>query len=477
MSDAALFFANAVDGSGDSETGMRRKIYILSSLLAGFQDDLSEPVKPGSNAQTDTWTSLSHILRTGRAAVDNHPDPVLAVTGQFSLREDGKPRIKFLVATRHCSYPAARQRSDPDWEGSPGQRQDMQSEGRTKAKSLLKKLGPYVPQWPPSDIANLAHSLCRRDVDYQQHVRDVLTILTYFLSKPPRRSSDLMNNLIDFTLVRTYRLQYLRLVRGDQLWGSNPIRWLHALWHDSDRAATTNIEEALTITDYFTAKMLRERAGLQSTSVDSKGTVFPFNSRNAHRWSHLLLKCLQQFEKALGFVPQNAEPALGGDQSRLEQGRAKGERDYKYPAPPKPTKYKDVERARNALRILYNLIRSKAVVHLVPKSFAAIIRSRYDEVRMQDYQSGMIARLLMFPQLGVLTRYCRPLQNDQYQVCCASAEHPCHRCVVVPARPHALPGSFCHVIVLMDFIARVSNEESDPGKVTSSFAPSRSKQH
>ncbi|KAI0704779.1 hypothetical protein C8Q76DRAFT_752794 [Earliella scabrosa] len=225
-------------------------------------------------------------------------------------------------------------------------------------------------------------------VDYQQHVRDVLTILTYFLSKPPRRSSDLMNNLIDFTLVRTYRLQYLRFVRGDQLWGSNPIRWLHALWHDSDRAATTNIEEALTITDYFTAKMLRERAGLQSTSVDSKGTVFPFNSRNAHRWSHLLLKCLHQFERALGFVPQNAEPALGGDQSRLEQGRAKGERNYKYPAPPKPTKYKDVERARNALRILYNLIRSKAVVHLVPKSFAAIIRSRYDEVRMQDYQSG-----------------------------------------------------------------------------------------
>ena len=202
--------------------------------------------------------------------------------------------------------------------------------------------------------------LSYRNVDFNEHVVDVLTLVQYILDGTSESQSELLAKLVDFTLIRNHRLLFRRLVHAEQKWGSNPIRWIHSLWHKGFRTILP-VDQKIA----FTVLVLSE-AGLPSTAKNE----FHITSKNAPQWADFLLRCLKRLEAAVGFVPRNVEPQLGRPES-FGCGESV-EESFGRPTPPGP---ETIQYARTVVRVLHELARSKAIAHLVPADYAVAIDS------------------------------------------------------------------------------------------------------
>lgn len=223
-----------------------------------------------------------------------------------------------------------------------------------------------------------------RDVGLDHHVRDFVTMLKRGVEEPDDLDTT-RDTLMVFTLARTYRLLFNRLVNGEQIWGANPIRLIDSWWRDSPTCtmgvyigdesiaiSLSDLKDALRQAGVHPLDDTRERRGV---------SVFPLNSGNARLWTNILRRSLEDLESALGFV--RPSPRKRGPRKSQEFGTA-------HPPKDQATMYS----ALRAVWILYEFTRSKALAHLVPEVLAHEIRTRFGSRRSGDRKGKQGMRTL-----------------------------------------------------------------------------------
>ena len=207
--------------------------------------------------------------------------------------------------------------------------------------------------------------------------------------------------LVNFTLCRTYRSIFERLAHGERLWGANPIRLMHARWHDPTFVALhTSMDHSITVIDEYVCTVL-EQAGIASIGTtrgsELSKTTFLLNAQNAAKWADVMLSCLQDLERVFGPVPKKLDhdqtsSRTGGSGDNVGDG-AEGieresnvgvddEKDFGGPHP--PGNLDSYSTARKAVRVLYHLVGSKAVARLLTPDLSRYIRGEYDRMRKRD---------------------------------------------------------------------------------------------
>ncbi|TFK87399.1 hypothetical protein K466DRAFT_599505 [Polyporus arcularius HHB13444] len=186
--------------AGETETDIYRDITLLSVLLEDYRHGKSTllDAKQTGGSSSELWSHVSYVLAPGNNS-DTHGSNVVAVVGRI---EPGT--IVATVVAPNTSSEKARPK--------PVEVDQVDFLGIDEVADMFN---------------NLIETLLD-DVEFDVHLCDIMSIVSYLLQKHERPLDKAVtaSYLFDFIVLRCHRKLYARLASGITLWTQHPLEAL-----------------------------------------------------------------------------------------------------------------------------------------------------------------------------------------------------------------------------------------------------------
>ncbi|KAI0738366.1 hypothetical protein C8Q80DRAFT_1275874 [Daedaleopsis nitida] len=323
-----------------SEDSLLFDIYALSTILTKHRVDASQHADQ-ADKQLTFWCNLSFLLSTTFKGAQNNTkgaNSVVAVTGNLEITANSYT-ITAAVVARNDSRP-------------------LPTNNKANSEADAPRI-VHVDVQQDSDKAIELLEDPKTDIELEDHVRDVFTILLHCMTLSPDEKPLYLPYFTSFTALCTYRKLVSRLHVGPKTWGTNPIRIIYRKWSDTSLPPeSSELNQSILIKDPTVRHILGDDFHVPPGSGEN---TFLLNASTAGTWARVLLNAPQDLEAQTGLI------AIVGN----------GVGDAKYKTSPAPLN--DNERLLDAIIVLDQFVTTKALAHLLTESVAKDIHAKYNK--------------------------------------------------------------------------------------------------